>query len=246
MDTTSYVGLSHQMVLRRQLDLIANNIANMNTTAYRRENVLFQDFLIKSGNQAIPSASRVDFVLDYGFTRDNSPGALLVTQNPLDVAISGNGYFTVQTANGETAYTRNGRFTLRADGTLITGNGSILLDENGQPITIANTEQGLKIDTDGIVRTDTGPKSRIGIVAFDDEGALERLGDGIYTGQGARPIPIGEIVLQTGTLENSNVQPISEMTQMLEVLRTYQSTTRMLDRFDELRRKGLERLGRVQ
>jgi flagellar basal-body rod protein FlgF len=246
MDTALYVGLSHQMALRRQMDLIANNLANMSTTGYRRENVVFRNVLENTENTGTPGASKVNFVLDFGVQRDQTPGAFVATANPLDIALDGPGYFSVQMANGETAYTRNGRFQLSTDRHLTLFNGAKVLDTRGQPIQIPDGEYNIKIAADGTVQTNTGDKAQVGVVRFANELDLKRVGDNMYAGPGAQAVPDLEIQVQPGMLEGSNIQPIHEMTEMIDVLRTYQSTTRMLDRYDDMRRKGLERLGKMQ
>jgi flagellar basal-body rod protein FlgF len=244
--TTTYIGLSQQMALRRQMDLIASNLANMSTTAYRRENVVFQSFLEKGDTGDTTGLGRVNYVLDFGIARDTTPGALILTSNPLDVALDKPGFFTVAKDDGTQAYTRNGRFQLSDDGTLVTATGDAVLSTQGQPIRIPQGEFDVSIGPDGTVRTNAGDKGQIGLVRFADERTLKRTGDGYYEGEGANPIPAGEISMKPNMLEGSNIQPILETTEMIDVLRSYQSTTRMLERYDEMRSKGLERLGRVQ
>jgi flagellar basal-body rod protein FlgF len=247
MDNLLYVSLSHQMVLRRQLDLIANNLANMNTTGYRRENVVFQQFLnddtVQGGNRTSPPLS---FVLDYGVARDESVGDMLPTGNPLDVAINGPGYFAVQNQGGETLYTRDGRFQRSGDGFVVTKDGHRVLGEGGQPMRVPPTVRFVQVAEDGTVTGDDAALGRMQVVKFNSELDLTRRGDNDFTGQGATPIPATEVKLRSGVIEGSNVKPVAEISEMIEVLRTYQSTTRLIDRYEDIRKRGIERLGRVQ
>jgi flagellar basal-body rod protein FlgF len=246
MDTTLYVGLSHQAALRRNMDLIANNIANLNTTAYRREQVIFQEYLVDIANSASRDTREVAFVEDYGVARDLTQGPLTPTGNPLDVAIEGKGYFSVQNDDAtDPFYTRNGRFVISPDGYLSLTSGHKVLDTSGQPIPIGPEDADINIAPDGTIASSQGPIAQINVVSFDDERLLQKVGDNLYSSEQGS-IPADEFQLQNGMLEASNVNGISEMTQMIEVLRTYQSTSKMLDRYQDLRSRGIERLGRVQ
>lgn len=246
MDTTGYVSLSHQMALRRHLDIIANNIANASTNAYRRESVMFQDFMSNMPQAEVQSARPVSFVLDFGVTRDPRPGDMIPTDNPLDVAIKGPGYFTVLAKDGRPAYTRNGAFRPSEDGYLTLLSGERVLDTQNQPITVGPNEAFFKVADDGTVSSNQGIKGQLLITNLPESQNLERLGDSLWRGPNATAIPTQQVKLKSGMLEGSNVQPVMEMSEMIDVLRTYQSTTRLMDRYDDIRKGGIERLGRVQ
>lgn len=245
MDTTVYVSLSHQIALRRQLDLIANNIANAETTGYRRENAVFQSYLEKQPLSGTRAARTVNYVLDYGVARDSSPGDISQTGNPLDVAQTGEGFFNVALANGETAYTRNGHFSLSEDGFLVTANGARLLDRNGNMFQFAPDEKNIEISPDGSVSSSAGPKGQLALSRFSSDVGLDRLGDTLYQGGNPEPVAPERVQLRSGFLEKSNVKPIVETTEMIDVLRTYESTTRLMDRYEDMRKRGIERLGKV-
>jgi len=245
MDNTLYVGMSHQMALRRQMDLIANNIANMNTTGYKRENVIFQEYLEKLPSDEAPATRNVNFVLDYGVARDDQQGEFEPTGNPLDLAIAGKGFFAVQTPNGDRLFTRNGHFAISPDGFLATRDGNKVLGAGDQPIPLPATETDFIIRDDGTVSSNLGLKGRVQVVQFDDEQALTKAGDSYFKGEGGTPAPASRTQLKPGMVESSNVRPVMELTEMVRVLRTYQATSSMLDRFDDLERKSIERLGRV-
>ncbi len=245
MDSTVYVSLSHQLALRRQLDLIAGNIANAETTGYRRENAVFQSYLQRQPQTTGRAGRTVNYVLDYGVARDNGPGDISQTGNPLDVAVTGDGFFKVALANDEMAYTRNGHFTLSGDGFLITANGARLLDRNGNPFQFAPGEKNIHVSADGTVSSSEGNKGQLALVRFASDVGLDRLGDTLYQGANTEPLPQDSVKLRSGFLEKSNVKPIVETTAMMDVLRTYQSTTRLLDRYEDMRKRGIERLGKI-
>ncbi len=246
MDTTGYVGLSHQVALQRHMDVVANNIANMNTTGFQRENVLFEDYIEKLPSADATSARPVAFVLDHGVARDSTPGDMNSTGNPLDTAIAGDGFYVVDRGNGQLAYTRNGKFTLAADGSLVTLAGQHVLDSGGKIIHTDPADTNVTISADGSVRSHISEKGRIGIVQLNNSDLI-RAGDNLYDVKpGARPVAVRDVKLHTGVLESSNVKPILEMTDMMSVLRSYESTTHMLDRYEEIRKKGIESIGRVQ
>jgi flagellar basal-body rod protein FlgF len=245
MDTTVYVSLSHQLALRRQLDLIAGNIANAETTGYRRENAVFQSYLERQPLAESKAARTVSYVLDYGVARDSAAGDLSPTSNPLDVALTGDGFFTVALGDDTLAYTRNGHFSLSADGYLTTANGARLLDRNGNPFRFESDEKNIQIGPDGRVSSSAGDKGLLALARFARDTSLTRLGDTLYQGAGAEPVAPKNVKMRSGFLEKSNVKPIVETTQMIDVLRTYQSTTRLLDRYEDMRKRGIERLGRI-
>lgn len=244
MDTTIYVALSHQLALRRQMDLVANNMANANTAGFRRENAVFSSYLDVEPFAPRPTR-RVEYVLDHGIARDSAPGEMNTTGNPLDAAIVGEGYFTVSLPNGQTAYTRNGHFELNANGDLVTTDGAKVLDSNGRPISIASDERNVRIEGDGSIHAQSSEIAALGLVKFADDNALTRLGDTLYAGGMPQKLGAGDIKIVGGALEGSNVQPIVETTRMIDVLRTYQATTKIMDSYEDMRRRGIERLGRV-
>jgi flagellar basal-body rod protein FlgF/flagellar basal-body rod protein FlgG len=151
MENPLLIGLSRQMVLERQMDVVANNVANVNTNGFKADNSLFEQYLmpVARENRFNPQDRLVSFVNDRGTWRDMGPGSLEITNNPLDVAIEGNGFLVVQTAGGE-RYTRNGALQINAQGQLVTADGNLVLGDNG-PITFQNTDHNVSITPDGRV-----------------------------------------------------------------------------------------------
>lgn len=245
MDVQSYVSLSHQMALRRRLDVAANNIANMNTAGFKRENIVFHTQVEQMRRAASPDARRVAYVLDYGMALDTTQGEFKPTGNPLDVAVAGPGYLAVRTADGSTAYTRNGNFQRLASGQLGLVTGELVLDAEGQPIEIGADENDIHITEDGLLSTSAGEKGRLQVAVFADETKLVQRGDSLLDGTPERILPPEEVQLKPGMVEGSNVRPIIETTEMIDILRSYQTTQKLVERTSEMRRRAIERLGKV-
>lgn len=246
MDTLNYVALSHQMALERQMALIANNIANMNTAGYKREEAVFETHLNTMPSAPVNSARPISFVLDQGIARDFGQGNFIPTDDPLNVAIIGDGYFTVRTPDGTTAYTRNGNFRLSPEGFLTTDAGAQVLGVGGQPIQFQPGETDFYIAADGSISTSMGPRGRLEITTFADGQLLDKQGDSLMVGEGGQPLPANQVRLKPGVIEGSNVKPVMEMAEMISVLRSYQSTSRLIERYTDIRQQGIERLARVQ
>ena len=233
MQNGIFAGISRQAALQSQMDVVANNIANMSTPGYRQQNLVFQQYLSKAqnnGNGLDNTDDRVSMVTDYGQYQSTAPGPIEQTGNPLNVAISGAGYFGVQTPSG-TAYTRDGNFQLNASGQLVTGTGLPVSSAGGSAITIPKDAREIKIGRDGTVSTDKGTVGQLMVVEFANEQDLEASGNGMYQlGKNAQstPTPSTTSTVIQNALEGSNVQPIVEMTRMVSVARAYEMTQNML------------------
>lgn len=244
MDVSSYVLLSHEQALRRRLDVTANNMANTNTVGFKRERPLFHEYIERTAQAPIEDAKRVSFVLDYGSVHDTSQGAFQATGDPLDVMIDGPGYLSVQTPGG-TAYTRAGFIKVLQSGELATSGGQPILGENGRPIVVSPEQQKtLSITEDGSVMSQGARLGRIAVTVFDEARVSPR-GDGLMAATGGRMLSAAETKLRTGGVEASNVEPIVETTQMIDILRSYQSSMAMSQSMDDLRKNAIDRLGRI-
>lgn len=238
MDTTSYLALSRQVALQRHLATIAQNLANANTTGYRAERTLFAQVLERAGE-----GRRVAFVQDAALVRETAPGPVAATGNPLDLAIEGPGYFAFATPEGP-RYGRGGRLAVDASGQLVGPHGHPVLDEGGRPIVLAQGDHDLVVASDGSVSARSGPIGRIGLVAFADERSLERAGDGLYrSAEAPQPATRGRVI--QGALEGSNVQPVLEMTAMIETVRAFEGAQRLLDTQHAIDRATIERAVRT-
>lgn len=239
MENPAYIALSRQMVLRRQLDIIANNLANANTASFKREDLAFVEYLVKPDSAGNPTFARADgrvsMVQDLGMIRDTSQGPLTETGAPLDLAISGDGYFVVNTPEG-TRYTRLGRFQVDANGQLVTSDGHAVQGTDG-PIVIPPDDGEVKIARDGTISTDGGPIGRVQLVRFENDEALTHAGSGLYIAEGEVPQPTTQSEVIQGMVEESNVKPIIELTEMIAVLRNYQSAQKIVDAHDDMTRR---------
>jgi flagellar basal-body rod protein FlgF len=244
MDTISHVSLSLATAMQREMTVTANNIANANTAGFRSERMLFETFLDRGGAPGDSS----DFVLDTGSYIDTRAGAITTTGNPLDVALNGTGWFAYRTEDGRTAYGRDGRFMVDADGNLVTVSGVQVLDAGGGAIGLPPDTGAVEIAPDGTVSSQDGvPLSQIGVFDLPAIQSYERLGGGLLVApQGQAPDAVAAVdtsVVQ-GALEGSNVQPIVEMTRLMEIQKAYERATQLSKTHDDLARDAIRRLGR--
>ena len=237
------VGLSRQVTLERQMDVVANNVANMNTPGFKQQRMMFVEYLAKpengTGRQALP----LSMVQDVAVLRDLREGPVNRTGNPLDLALQGNGYFAVETLDGP-RYTRAGRFQLDPERRLVDVNGLPVLDDADGPIQIPAGVSDVTINGDGSIMTEQGPLGRIQVVRFEREQFMTEVGGGLYTTD-EPPLAAEDTMVIQGAVEDSNVQPVVEMTQMTEILRQYQSNQRLIDAEHERQRSAIGRLTRV-
>src|ERR1700710_2300064 len=164
MDVTTALAASRLVAQQRAIDITANNIANANTPGYRTERVQFSDFVDKqTGTKPPPGVKTISYTQDRATYRESQPGSITHTGNPYDLALSGDGYFTVSTQAGP-RLTRDGRSAPLSDGTLENSSGNAVLDSNGKPIQIASTDTRVTIAGDGTVSTENGQAGKIGVV----------------------------------------------------------------------------------
>jgi flagellar basal-body rod protein FlgF len=225
------------------MDVIANNLANMSTPAYKREAVQFQEYVEQlPATEGQDSPQSISFVQDAGVLRDMSEGQLTRTNAPFDLAVNGKGYFQVQTANG-TRYTRNGHFSLDAQGQIVTDSGDPVIGEGG-PITITPDDGDVHVARDGTVSGKQGQLGKITLVNFANDGALVKEGGSLYSTD-QQPQSVGTQNIEQGMIETSNVQPVIEMSHMLEVMRNYQATASLTQSQEDLMRQAIDKLGSV-
>lgn len=241
MENTALVALSQQMVLRRQMDVIANNIANANTIGFKSERMLFSEQLRDIGD-----GQQIAFVTDAAVVHDPSEGALTPTGNPLDLAIKGSGYFEVDTPDG-IRYSRGGNFRIDADGVFVSSNGHPLLGQDGAPILTTPGDTEITIKADGTVSSESGEIGQLAVVTFENRSMLRKFGAGMYEApNNVVPIPAVDADVIQGSVEESNVTPIIEMTRMISLLRNYQVAQRLTDEQDQLMRRSIGVLANTQ
>ncbi|MFN4295536.1 MAG: flagellar basal-body rod protein FlgF [Brevundimonas sp.] len=243
MENAAYVALSRQMTLRRELDIVANNIANADTTGFKVEQLMVgTEIGQRARNHGIrPSAS---FVLDNGVGRDFGQGSLRQTGRTLDFAIEGEGaFFTVETAQGE-AYTRDGAFTLDPEGRLTTQAGHAVLGDGGE-IILDPALGAVAVAEDGTISQDGQPVGRLNTVRFALLSVLEKGGDGLYRNTANEaPLEANDVQVRQGMLEGSNVNTILEITSLIEISRAYERASKMIENQNDLSKRAVERLGR--
>lgn len=241
MENGVFVGLSRQMVLERQMDLIANNIANMSTPAFKGERMVFVEYL------ATMEDGTVSYVQDIGQMRNVAEGSLTPTSNIFDLAIKGTGYFVLDTPLGP-RYTRNGHFTTDDAGQITTSQGDLVLGTNDQPIVIPEDAVNVTIAQDGSVSAGTSEAfetsteiGQIKLVAFADEQDLDLVGSALYSTDQV-PLPAADSVIYQGMVEESNVQPVMEITRMIATHRAYEAVVNMIESADEMERLAIDTL----
>jgi len=233
MENGLLVALSRQTVMERQMETIANNIANSSTPGYKGEQMLFVEYLSQT-----ESGDTVSYVQDIAVVRDYSEGDFVKTGNTFDMAIHGEGWFVVDTPDGN-AYTRNGHFMLNEKGQLATTGGHTVLNDKGTPITITAGDGAIEVSTDGTISGKTGDKGRFNIVTFENQKSLQKAADSLFkTDEPSKPALKAKII--QGMVESSNVQPIVEVTNMISAMRSYESSQQYVKGDDSLLREAIE------
>lgn len=236
MDSTlPYLALNRQIGLAREMDAVAGNVANMATTGYRREGLVFAEFV----RAAAPGESLSVADLGARFASDR-PGELNVTGGRLDAAIDGPGFFRVRLGE-EVLLTRAGNFQRSPEGLLVTPDGAQVLDDGGAAIFIPPESAALEIARDGTISLGGAPVARLGVVSAPPE-ALTRVGGTAFRSR-VEPTPLDEPRLRQGALEGSNVDPIAEIARMVAVNRAYEQVQGLVRDADERTGETLRRLG---
>ena len=233
MSITDYTTLSRQLGLSREMQMIANNIANAATTGYRQQGVVFSEYVRQtddSGSVAMSAAH----VRNTSFEQ----GALTRTGGQLDLAIEGDGFFLIQTPGGE-RLTRNGAFAVSAQGDLVTQDGYAVLDAGGAPVFVPPDASDLAFAQDGTMSSKGTPIGQVGIVQPVDQGAMMREGGVMFRADaGYEPVETPRVM--QGFVENSNVDPILQIARMIEVQRAYEMGQSFLQREDERVRAAIK------
>lgn len=232
MSDKTVIGLSRLISSRQQVDKLARNIANQGTVGFKSEGLRFKEYLTKAREaDDIPSAPMRSLVAVTDFT-DFSAGGLTATGNSTDVAVVGDGFFVVRTTAGE-RFTRNGAFTLDEEGRLVTLAGEIVMTATG-PLQVPQRDGPVSIGADGTISTARGPIGRLRVVQFDDHTKLNAKGATLFASElVAIEVPAGQIRLATGSLENSNVNAIREMSSLVAAARAYDQVANTILREDD-------------
>jgi flagellar basal-body rod protein FlgF len=237
MDTIGYTTLTRQSGLMREMEVVAQNMANISTTGFRREGVIFSEYIDRLENA--PSLS-----MALGNTRhmDLSQAGLSTTGGTYDLGIQGDGFFLVQTPEGD-RLTRAGAFTPSADGTLVTADGHALLDTGGTAVVVPAGARNVAVAQDGTLSADGVPVARIGLWRPTEPVDLRHVAGTLFAADaGVEPADGTGTILQ-GMLEGSNVDPVKEIARMITVQRAYEMGQSLLDREDARVRAVIQTLG---
>jgi flagellar basal-body rod protein FlgF len=253
MENALLVGLSRQMALMHELDIVANNVANIDTTGFKADNALFSEYLMpRASDQSFGGRDRrIDYVEDRASWIDMSPGAIEHTGDPLNVAVDGSAYLVVQTPRGQ-RYTRNGALAIDTTGNLVTSNGDQVLGSSG-PITFQSTDHDIVISGSGIITVREGnstadsPRGTLQLVTFDQPQQLQKDGNSTFmapNGVTANPAPAGTRVIE-GAIEKSNVNGVGQMARLIELTRSYTDIANILQQQSDQRRNALSQLSQT-
>jgi flagellar basal-body rod protein FlgF len=247
VENSLLVSLSRQMALRREIDVVANNIANMGTNGFKAEGMTFAEFIMPvARDNTFPAGDRrLSYVEDKATWHDFGQGAQEITGNPLDVAIANeNGFLVVQTPGGE-RYTRNGGLLLNNEGTLVTSEGHPVLTTNGA-ITFTTDDRDITIAQDGSITTAQGDRGRLRVASFPNPQTLVKQGSSLFSATEA-PLDIeaASVRLKQGAIEKANVNSVGQMTRMIEIERAYQSLASLSEKTDQLRSAAIQRLAEI-
>lgn len=256
MSGSIYMAATGALAYEKRLQVISNNLANVNTAGFKKDRGRFREFslsaTVDSENLPLrtgqPQAS--EYWMEYSTYTDFSAGALRKTGRPFDLALSGNGFFCVRTPDG-IMYTRRGDFTVNAEELLVTQEGFPVLGRGGEiRIDVAKPSGGIRefsISEDGTVTVDGSEVDRLRIVDFAQSHALEKAGHNYY--RALKPRALEELdenfMVNQGFLELSNVDTIRMMTEMIEVLRGYESYQKIMRSVDDMNAKLINDVGRL-
>lgn len=231
------------LFLEKKMEAVSNNIANMGTSSFKKACTSFREVLAKCSDGSIRSGTTMILGTDF------SPGEMKQTGNPLDVALQGPGFFKVETPQG-VVYTRNGSFTQNNEGILVTSDGYPVLGQGGQ-ITLKgsnieiNDHGGISMDQSGDGRM--SEIDRLTVVNFEDTSVLEKVGDSSYRSKStsAQETPADDTKVQQGFLEQSNINPVQEMIDLIQIQRTYEFYRKVIQSYDELESRLYNDVGRL-
>ncbi len=257
-----YIAASGAFKQEHKLEVIANNLANMGTTGFKRDSLAFREMIppftetaqlsasINPQPTAFQSDPRVSYVGITDLYTDGSNGTLRQTGNTLDLALEGKGFFVVDSPQGQ-RFTRNGNFGLSGDGTLITQEGYKVLGKDGKPIKVDSQEGNLSINQSGEISVSNGkqvtPVGDLQLVTFGDLKKLAKEGNGLFkiADTSVKKITAKEVSVQQGFLETSNVNPIEEMTNMITTMRAFEAYQKIIQSIDEADEQAVNAIGRL-
>jgi flagellar basal-body rod protein FlgF len=239
METSTYIALSGQSAREHQMEVLSNNIANLSTPGFKGEKMMFQEYLSKPTDGSDPSS----YVVSQGNARDMSQGPLTHTGNPLDVALNGNGFLTVTTPSGN-QYTRNGHLQIDSQGELVTTSGFVVQGAGGSPIVIPSGSASITIGKDGTVATEKQTIGKIAVVDFANTQQMLESQGGLFTTT-QNSTPAAGTTVEQGTIEESNIQPVVEMTKLMDAAHQIGLSKSFADGEHTRLKNAIDRLGKT-
>ena len=264
MNEGIYIAVSGALKQEKKMSVIANNLANVNSPGFKRDQLVFESLLPpfkdkndltfeKSRNALLPpeqSNSNVAYVGVAGFATDFGQGGLEQTNNVFDVALDGKGFFAVNTPDG-TAYTRKGRFHLDPNNRLVDVNGNSVQAQGGGDVVVQGLGGKITIDAGGTVSSGKGlgniPLGQIGITDFVNGEKLVKVGEGLYRPENkeATGVEPADTSVRQGFIEQSNVSSVDEMTKMIETVRAFETYQKVIQTIDSIDERSVNSLGRL-
>lgn len=238
MDNATYAALTRQSGLMREMQVVANNIANIATTGFRREGVVFSEHV-----KALAPAPSLSMARASARAVDLTQAEITETGGVYDFAIRGDGFFLIETPEGE-RLSRAGHFTPNAEGDLVNPDGFRLLDAGGAPVAVPPGAGAVHLAQDGTLSVDGQPAARIGLWTPADPTSLRHVAGTLFAADAPEPMEEGAGIILQRHLEGSNTNPIREVARMIEVQRAYELGQSLLDREDQRIRAVLQTLAR--
>ncbi len=255
MNRAIYPILSGAVAQEKQLQVFANNLANVNTAGFKQDQQGFRSLFARASSvgTGITSAgitstistrpagpSERVFAEAHGIRTTFEPGRIRITGNPLDVAIQNDGFFEVKTPDGM-RYTRNGIFSLDSQRRLVTNLGHLVMGTKGE---IKVPAGNIQVNAEGAIQVDGNPIGTIKVVEFSQHEMPQKFAEGLFVG--GKPIVSTKPQVQSGHIEESNVNSLSEMVKMIQGMRSYESTQKLIQTLDHMTDTAIQDLGRVQ
>ncbi len=245
-----YTSAMGMIVQQKRQENVSNNLGNIETNGFKKQELIakaFDQVAVKNRANVSNQLSSIGDIhlgvmVDDLYT-DFEQGILEETSNPLDFAIQGEGFFTIELPNGELAYTRDGSFKINENGQLTTKQGYLVLDNNLQSIPLENEE--IQVDGNGTITLPNGQTTILKIVNFPDGQALHRLGENMYTMEGRQVVGANGYSIKQGFMEKSNVNPLEELVKMIEITRSFESNQKVVQSIDETLGKAVNEVGRL-
>ncbi len=242
MDSPGYILLSRLSLQERSTQALAHNIANADTPGFRAMRPVFSQSMINMrGPGRMPGDSSMAFPQDRATWRDLTQGTIQTTGNPLDVAITGEGYFVIDTPKGE-RYTRAGRFSIAANGRLVDQEGNSILDSRNRPISFSAQDTQIEITANGTIQSENGEIARLQLVRFEKPQNLIAEGNRLFDAKNETPQPVENPKVVQRVLEGSNVSPVLEITRLTAEMREFQYASMFTEREGERITNAVERI----